>query len=154
LTTLLLLTATAGARTTSTQISVSPSAAPSTLARTLQSKNAIEAAASAYWLGLKGVAAVPAIPQLIAALGDNRPVKPATYRADVSDAARTTPGEEAAGALARIGKPAVDPLIMALRASSSAIARKNAAWALGQIDTLSHSPTSAAAPRPSPTQQD
>lgn len=124
-----------------------PSSEPAALARTLQSKNAGEAAASAYWLGLKGAAAVPEIPLLIAALGDERPVNPATYRAAPRNGPRSTPGEEAAQALARIGAPAVDPLILALRASNSAAARKNAAWALGQIDMEAHAPNSAATPR-------
>src|SRR3982751_2618032 len=88
----LLLVASASASTTNTSLSVSPGAEPAVLARTLQSKNPTEAAASAYWLGLKGPAAVPEIPRLIAALSDNRPVRPSSYRADVSEAARTTPG--------------------------------------------------------------
>ena len=152
LTAVLLLTAVAGA--SNLPVSVSPSAEPATLARTLQSKNATEAAASAYWLGLKGAAAVPQIPRLIAALGDDRPANAGVYRADVKSGSKSTPGEEAAAALARIGKPAIDPLIIALRASTSAVARRNAAWALGQIDTTNHGSTSAAAPPPSTTRQD
>jgi HEAT repeat protein len=124
------------------------------LARTLQSKNATEAAASAYWLGLKGSAAVPEIPKLIAALADDRPANPTAYRPDAKSGSRSTPGEEAAGALARIGQPAIDPLITALRASTSAVARRNAALALGRINSSAHSPTSAASPRPNPNQQE
>ncbi len=139
----LLLAASAGASTTT--LSVSPSAEPAVLARTLQSKNATEAAASAYWLGLKGQAAVPTIPQLIAALADDRPANPAAYRPGAKSGSRSTPGEEAAGALARIGQPAIDPLITALRASSSAVARRNAALALGQINSRT---TTATSPRP------
>lgn len=133
---MLVLASTAGASTTS--LSVSSASQPAVLAKTLQSKNATEAAAAAYWLGFKGEEAVPAIPQLVAVLGDNRAVRPSLYRHDVSPNSRSTPGEEAAGALARIGKPAVDPLIAALRTSSSSFARQNAAWALGQIDSISH----------------
>ena len=151
LTIVLTLAAVAGA--SNLPVTVSPGAEPATLARTLQSKNATEAAASAYWLGLKGAAAVPQIPRLIAALGDDRPANAGVYRADVKSGSKSTPGEEAAAALARIGKPAIDPLITALRASTSAVARRNAAWALGQIDT-NHGSTSAAAPPPSTTRQD
>lgn len=139
---------TATASVNSASLSISPTADPSALARTLQSKNATEAAASAYWLGLKGTAAVPVIPNLVAALADDRPVNAHAYRSDPKSAARRTPGEEAAEALARIGKPAIDPLITALRASSSPVARKNAAWALGQIDTATRSTNAVNAPSP------
>jgi HEAT repeat protein len=145
--TILLLAANLSAAATTSRLSVSPSAEPAVLARTLQSKNATEAAASAYWLGLKGPAAVPQIPKLIAALGDDRPANPVAYRADAKSGSHSTPGEEAAGALARIGQPAIDPLINALRASSSPVARRNAALALGQIDANSRGAT-AATPRP------
>lgn len=127
-------------------LGVSASADPAVLARSLQSKDPTEAAASAYWLGFKGSAAIPEIPKLIAALGDDRPANPLVYRHDARSGSHSTPGEEAAGALARIGHPAIDPLITALRASSSAVARRNAAIALGQIDSTSHSAT-AASPR-------
>ena len=152
--TLLLLAGSALASTTSSRLAVSPAEEPAALARSLQSKNATEAAASAYWLGLKGRAAVPHIPRLIAALGDDRPANPVAYRADVKTGAHSTPGEEAAAALARIGQPAIDPLITALRASSSAVARRNAAWALGQINSTSHGATTAASPRPNDNRQD
>ena len=142
---LILVAGSASASATASRLTVSPGAEPAVLARTLQSKNPTEAAASAYWLGLKGPAAVPEIPRLIAALADDRPANPAVYRADAKNGSRSTPGEEAAEALARIGQPAVDPLIIALRASSSAVARRNAAWALGQINA--HSSTTAETPR-------
>ncbi len=151
---LLLVASAAGATTSSVRLSVAPSAAPDVLARTLQSKNATEAAASAYWLGLKGTAAVPQIPKLIAALADDRPANPVAYRPDAKVGSRSTPGEEAAGALARIGQPAIDPLITALRASTSAVARRNAALALGQIDSNSRAATAIATPRSNPNQQD
>jgi HEAT repeat protein len=154
LTLLLALAGGASASTTAARLSVSPAAEPAALARTLQSKNATEAAASAYWLGLKGPAAVPEIPRLIAALGDDRPVDPVGYRSDVKVGARSTPGEEAAEALARLGQPAIAPLITTLRASASAVARRNAAWALGQINSNSHGSTTAASPRPNSAQHD
>jgi len=150
---LLAASASASARTPNTSLSVSPGAEPAVLARTLQSKNATEAAASAYWLGLKGTAAVPQIPHLILALADDRPADPLKYRADAKSGMRSTPGEEAAAALARIGQPAIDPLITALRASASAVARRNAALALGQINSVTHNPTTAVSPRP-PVQQE
>ena len=144
---LVLLAVDLSAAANTARLNISPSAEPAVLARTLQSKNATEAAASAYWLGLKGPAAVPVIPRLIAALADDRPANPLAYRPDAKAGSRSTPGEEAAGALARIGQPAVDPLIAALRASTSAVARRNAAIALGQINS-NRGATSAASPRP------
>lgn len=144
---LVLIAVSAGA--TNTQISVTSTTQPALLAKSLQSKNATEAAAAAYWLGFKGKDAVPEIPRLVASLGDERPVRPFAYRHDVARETRTTPGEEAAGALVRIGKPAVDPLIQALRTSSNSFARQNAAWALGQIGSGSHSLADAAAGQPS-----
>ena len=148
----LLIAVTAGASNSSIRLSITPSAAPDVLARTLQSKNPTEAAASAYWLGLKGPAAVPLIPRLIAALADDRPADPVAYRPDAKSGSRSTPGEEAAAALARIGQPAIDPLITALRASTSAVARRNAAIALGQINSSSQGSNTAASPRPNPDQ--
>lgn len=130
-----LVTATA-ASASMTQLTITAQTQTTVLAKTLQSKNATEAAAAAYWLGFRGTDAVPHIPNLIAALGDHRAVAAFAYRHDVAPQARTTPGEEAAGALVRIGKPAVDPLIQALLTSSSSFARQNAAWALGQIDSV------------------
>ena len=135
-------------------LSVSPTADPAVLARTLQSKNATEAAASAYWLGLKGPAAVPEIPHLIAALADDRPANPGAYRRNAKNGSHSTPGEEAAAALARIGQPAIDPLINALRASTSPVARRNAALALGQISSTSHGSNAAIAPKTNPDQLD
>ena len=149
LTLLLLLGVNLGAAATTSRLSVSPSAEPAVLARTLQSKNATEAAASAYWLGLKGSAAIPEIPKLIAALADDRPANPVVYRPDAKSGSHSTPGEEAAGALARIGQPAIDPLITALRASTSPVARRNAAFALGQINSNSRGATSPGSPQQS-----
>ena len=133
---MVLVFATAGASASATTLPISPESQPAVLGKTLNSKNATEAAAAAYWLGLKGAGAVPEISRLIAALGDSRPARASIFRNDVASEHRTTPGEEAAGALARIGKPAVDPLIETLRTSSSPFARQNAAWALGQIDSV------------------
>ena len=147
-----LLSASAMASKPSRQISANSD--PAVLARSLQSKDASEVAASAYLLGLKGAAAVPAIPRLVAVLGDDRPVIQSDYRSDAKTGARSTPGEEAAEALAHIGKPAVDPLILALRASTNPVARRNAAWALGQIDMEAHGPNAWSVPRPSENQQD
>ncbi len=45
----------------------------------------------------------------------------------------TSPGEEAAVALTKIGDPAVEALIAVVRNSGNAVARRNAVAALGAI---------------------
>lgn len=105
-------------------------------AKKLVSSDPVEAAGAAYWLARQGAKAVPAIPQLAAVLADDREVDPKKIRGDrkvFRGADTTTPGEEAAAALASIGEPAVDVLIDVLRNSPSAVARRNAVWALGAI---------------------
>ncbi len=103
----------------------------------LASSDPVRVAAAAYWLGELGRAASSAVPQLTAALADNRHVDPARYRKHL--AARSTrpesssPGQEAAAALAKIGEPAVEALINVLKSNPNPVARQNAAWALGII---------------------
>jgi HEAT repeat protein len=99
----------------------------------LSSTDPAKIAAAAYWLGEQGTAASGAVPHLAAVLGDNRQVNPAHYRKNIAGRASSTPGEEAAAALVKIGDPAVDALIRVLKTSPSAVARQNAAWALGII---------------------
>ncbi len=117
-----------------------PPAAHSAIAakvKELSAKEPAMVAAAAYWLGEQGSAATEAIPHLVAVLGDNRQVNPARYRKQVpprsARAETSSPGEEAAAALAKIGDPAVEALINVLKTSPSAVARQNAAWALGVI---------------------
>src|SRR5215204_6280296 len=73
---------------------------------------------------------------LVALLSDGAPVEQSVcqrrwsrWNAD----SRTSPGEQAASALVAIGHRSVTPLMRALK-SSSWIARRNAAWALGALD--------------------
>src|SRR5512146_1698789 len=101
--------------------------------RELASSDPVKVAGAAYWLGEQGSAAVEAVPQLAGVLGDNRQVNPTRYRKLAGRATSTSPGEEAAAALAKIGEPAVETLITVLKTSRSAVARQNAAWALGVI---------------------
>lgn len=81
--------------------------------------------------------ATAAIPALIALLNDAEPVSPEVCREDHrrwwGDEHPITPGQEAARALVRIGTASFDPLVKAL-GSPGAIARRNAAWALGALD--------------------
>ena len=81
--------------------------------------------------------ATPAIPALVELLEDAEPVAPEVCREDHrrwwGDEQPITPGEAAARALVHIGSASLDPLIKTL-ASPVAVARRNAAWALGALD--------------------
>ena len=114
-----------------------PTASPATIAekiKELGSGDPVKVAGAAYWLGEEGVAGKSAINQLVSVLGDNRPVDAAQYRKNLAvRAASTTPGQEAAAALVKIGDPAIEALIRVLKTSPNPVARQNAAWALGVI---------------------
>jgi HEAT repeat protein len=107
--------------------------------KALASANANERAEAACALGEMGERAAAAIPALINLLGDDTPVehvecwKDNFRRGNFREGKEeTTPGERAAGALAQIGKPAVEPLIVALKSADWRV-RKNASFALGVI---------------------
>jgi PBS lyase HEAT-like repeat len=142
-----------GAEMSDKKANVPPEAYVMRWTQELTSRNAVRAAAAAYWLGRH--AAATAVPQLVAVLGDNRPVNPSEYREEPSALLpkRSSPGQEAAAALANIGQPAVDALIRTLQTNTNAIARQNAAWALGQISERGKPAGNAAVPRP-PHEQD
>lgn len=82
-------------------------------------------------------AAQPAVPQLIALLEDDTPVDSATCHAGEwgmsLDRRPTSPGREAARALAQIGAGSFEPLVGALERGGPA-GRKHAALALGSLD--------------------
>jgi HEAT repeat protein len=123
----------------SAESSLPPSVIRATMAekiKDLGSHDPQRVAAAAYWLGELGRVAASAVPQLTAVLADDRSVDPARYRKHAAHTPRsetTSPGEEAAAALAKIGEPAVEALINVLKANPSPFARQNAAWALGMI---------------------
>jgi HEAT repeat protein/beta-lactamase regulating signal transducer with metallopeptidase domain len=102
----------------------------------LRSSNATERALAACALGRLG--AVEAIPALIGLLGDDTPIQQMKcWDSGGWSPARHTfkqasPGEQAAIALAALSQPAVDPLIAALN-NGDPSARRNAAWAIGEI---------------------
>jgi len=85
-----------------------------------------------------GSQAAPFIPRLVALLEDASPVDPAVcgdrtwrYRGGENS---TTPGEQAASVLVAIGAPSQPVLLKAL-GGPAWVARKNAAWALGALDS-------------------
>jgi HEAT repeat protein len=87
-----------------------------------------------------GQAAAPATARLAEMLDDGSPVDPAvcgerTWRfRGGNHESSTTPGEQAASALVAIGRTAQPALLKALSASGW-IARRNAAWGLGALDS-------------------
>ncbi len=85
-----------------------------------------ERADAAIRLGQMGEPAVPAISFLVGMLGDNT-----RFVSKAGDMA-TSPGVEAAGALVRIGRPAVEALVAVLGGEDSAI-QGYAASVLGEI---------------------
>jgi HEAT repeat protein/beta-lactamase regulating signal transducer with metallopeptidase domain len=102
----------------------------------LNSSNPNERAAAACALGRAG--AVEAIPALINLLGDETPVQGGKcwgsggWGPALHVFKQASPGEQAALALASFGQKAVEPLIGAL-SGGQAVARRNAAWALGEV---------------------
>lgn len=100
----------------------------------LHSREALQRAAAAYWLGHRGVAAERAIPALVDLLGDQTQIEVSKYRKpDAPDSNKLTLGEEAAAALVNIGRSSTDALIKTLITSPEPRARENAAWALGAL---------------------
>ncbi len=114
-----------------------PSVSPEAVAekvKELGASDPVKVAGAAYWLGEEGVKEKAAITHLASVLGDTRQVDPAQYRKVTNGHAdSTTPGQEAATALVKIGDPAIEALIHVLKTSPNPVARQNAAWALGLI---------------------
>jgi HEAT repeat protein len=105
--------------------------------RLLESANPVERAQAACTLGLMKERAVPAIPALIKLLSDDTPVQRVScsegnWRSGSNELDKSSPGEQAAGALVFIGEPAVAPLVAVVR-SDDWRTRANATWALGII---------------------
>src|SRR5215475_3145118 len=104
--------------------------------KALSSSDPVERAAAACSLGK--LSAVEAIPSLINMLGDDTPIQPLKcWDSGHWSPARHTfkqasPGEQAAIALASLSQAAVEPLIAAL-SNGNPSARRNAAWAIGEI---------------------
>lgn len=95
---------------------------------------------------------VEAIPSLVAMLGDDRQVEPiACYTTGdwtpaLDTFKRPSPGEQAALALASLGRNALGPLMDQLD-NSNAVARRNAAWAIGELTNMIPGQRAAAVPQ-------
>ena len=102
----------------------------------LDASDAVVRARAACGLRELGDGAADAIGPLVKLLADGSPVEATVcgrrwWRGNSDD--MTSPGEQAASALAAIGSRAFQPLMGALR-QDAWIARRNAAWALGALD--------------------
>jgi HEAT repeat protein/beta-lactamase regulating signal transducer with metallopeptidase domain len=104
--------------------------------KSLSSPNPVDRAAGACALGRLG--AVESIPALVNLLGDDAAIPPmkcwgsGNWSPALHTFKQSSPGEQAAIALASFGQRAADPLVAAL-ASANSGARRNAAWAIGEI---------------------
>lgn len=99
----------------------------------LHHPQAVERAAAATQLAKMGRGAAPAVPYLIRLLQDDTPVQLSRYLGGgFHSSSETTPAEESSRALAKIGEPASNALILALNAPQADV-RRLAAKALGQI---------------------
>jgi HEAT repeat protein len=109
----------------------------STLIEMLHSPDPVVRVSVACTRNVFNASAAAAIPALVELLDDAEPVAPEVCREDHrrwwGDEQPITPGEAAARALVHIGTSSLDPLIKTL-AGSGAVARRNAAWALGALD--------------------
>jgi HEAT repeat protein len=103
----------------------------------LHSREPGERAAAAAHLGKMSVGAAPAVPYLVRLLQDDTPVQLSHYLGGgYYSSAETTPAEEASHALAEIGGPASNALLLALKDPHAGV-RRLAAKALGQIGEIS-----------------
>jgi HEAT repeat protein len=115
-----------------------------------QSSNAQELAQAACEAGRKRD--VEAIPSLLAMLGDDREVEPipcyttGNWSPALDTFKRPSPGEQAALALASMGRNALGPLMEQLD-NSNAVARRNAAWAIGELTNMVPGQRAAAIPQ-------
>jgi HEAT repeat protein len=115
------------------------------LVERLSAADASARAEAACELGQKGAAAAPAVDALVALLPDAVRVGPVECgmspwlrrmleaKPDEWRRYETWPGREAARALSRVGRPALQPLLAALSAESPR-ARANAAFAIGEME--------------------
>lgn len=102
----------------------------------LYSRDAVQRARAAFHLGNMAEGAAPAVTYLIRLLPDNTPVQLSSYLGGgYTSSLETTPGQEAARALAEIGDQASNALILALSDRRPQV-RRLAAKALGQIGSI------------------
>lgn len=127
-----------------------PKQDPSPVATQRESTTAQERAQAACDAGRKRDA--EAIPSLVAMLGDDRQVEPiacyttGNWSPALDTFKRPSPGEQAALALASMGRHALGPLMEQLD-NPNAVVRRNAAWAIGELTNMIPGQRAAAVPQ-------
>ena len=121
----------------------------SSSAPSIDSPGAQALAQDACAMGLKGEP--EAIPRLISLLADDRQIEPmrcsyGRWSPALETFKHPTPGEQAAIALASMGRPAFQPLLDQLTSSNSTV-RYNAAWAIGELTRMIPGERAAAVPQ-------
>lgn len=102
----------------------------------LHHQNPVERAWAAYQLAKLGRGAAPAVPYLIRMLNDTSPVLLSHYLGGgFHSSSDTTPAQEAARTLAKIGEPAIDALVKALDSQDENV-RRLVVKSLGQIGNI------------------
>ncbi|MDQ2922598.1 MAG: M56 family metallopeptidase [Acidobacteriota bacterium] len=105
----------------------------------LNSTNQQERASAACYAGKSHQ--VQAIPTLVAMLGDDARIQPlrcwegGTWNPALDTFKQPSPGEQAAIALASMGRPAFAPLTNALSDANGSV-RRNSAWAIGELTNM------------------
>jgi len=95
---------------------------------------------------------VDAIPILVSMLGDDSKTEPlkcwnsGRWNPALETFKQPSPGEEAAIALASMGKPAFEPLTNELANANTSV-RRNAAWAIGELTNMSTEKRAGAVPQ-------
>ncbi|MGQ0762776.1 MAG: HEAT repeat domain-containing protein [Acidobacteriota bacterium] len=124
-------------------------AVDSSSAQSIDSPTAQELAQDACAAGLKGD--VEAIPKLVSLLGDDRRIEPikcsySRWSPALETFKHPSPGEQAAIALASMGRRAFPALSEQLTSSNSTV-RYNAAWAIGELTAMIPGERAAAVPQ-------
>lgn len=107
--------------------------------QTQSSDNAQERAREACEAGRKHM--LEAIPKLVSMLGDDALIQPlkcwdnGRWNPALETFKQPSPGEEAAIALASMGRPSLEPLTNALNDANASV-RRNAAWAIGELTNM------------------
>jgi HEAT repeat protein len=99
----------------------------------LYSSDPVERGQACDEIGALGEKGAPAIPFLAEMLSDTTPVMQYTRVGDHTVITAALPGVLAAKALARMGSPGFTLILSELRASKDPKARRNVAWALGEV---------------------
>jgi HEAT repeat protein/beta-lactamase regulating signal transducer with metallopeptidase domain len=129
----------AASQSPATELTQEPNATQTRSDKLLNSPSPQERAQAACDVGRRH--AVEAIPMLVSMLGDDSRTEPlrcwdsGRWNPALETFKQPSPGEEAAIALASMGKPAFEPLTNELTNANASV-RRNAAWAIGELTNM------------------